>query len=153
MKIIVDADACPKGALAQCFRLGERYGIELYTVANYHHQIASPHHIVVDGDSQAADMKIANLTAAGDLVVTQDWGLAALILGKGAQCLHPNGRRYQTETIGFLLEEREAKARLRRNGQRTKGPKKREPQADEHFGRVLEELLLEGLQAKKETSE
>lgn len=143
MKIIVDADGCPKGVLKSCLELGKQYGLIVYTVANIHHQIQSEHHITVDGASQQADLKIANMTRAADVVITQDWGLAALILGKKAFCLHPSGRQYQSETIEFLLEEREAKARFRRGGNRTKGPKKRREEEDVHFACALKRLLTE----------
>lgn len=149
MKILIDADACPKGVLAHSLRLGERYNVPVWTVANFHHQICSDHHITVDGDSQAADLKIANNACTGDIVVTQDWGLAALVLGRGAAAMQPGGRRYCVETIDFMLEERDIKARLRRSGGRTKGPKKRSGEADERFARELEALICEGLQANR----
>ncbi|MDW7672421.1 MAG: DUF188 domain-containing protein, partial [Bacillota bacterium] len=85
MKIIVDADGCPKGVLQSCLQQGKQRQIQVWTVANYHHQIESDNHITVDGASQEADMKVVNMTDKEDLVVTQDWGLAALILGKGAR--------------------------------------------------------------------
>lgn len=147
MKIIIDADACPKGVLAHSLRLGEQYGVPVWTVANFHHQISSAYHITVDGDSQAADLKIANNACPGDIVVTQDWGLAALVLGRGASAMQPGGRRYRVETIDFMLEERDIKARLRRSGGRTKGPKKRSGEADERFACELEALICAGLQA------
>lgn len=143
MKIIIDADACPKDVLTSCITLGNKYDIAIYTVASFDHVIKSPNHIVVGTDSQEADIKIANLTQLGDIVVTQDWGLAALALGKGALCLSPSGKEYQAETIEFLLEERETKAKYRRSGNRTKGPKKREAVDDLNFVRKLEQLILQ----------
>jgi uncharacterized protein YaiI (UPF0178 family) len=141
VKIIVDADGCPKGVLQSCLQQGKRRQIQVWTVANYHHQIESDNHITVDGASQEADMKVVNMTDKGDLVVTQDWGLAALILGKGARCLHPSGREYQNETIDFMLEERDMKARLRRSGGRTKGPSKRTAEEDQLFQDALIRVL------------
>jgi len=141
MKIIIDADACPKGVLATSLRLGGKYQIPVWTVASFNHQIVSDRHIVVDGEPQAADLKIINITQAQDVVVTQDWGLAAMVLGRGACCLGPSGREYQLETIGFLLEEREAKAKLRRSGGRTKGPAKRTVKDEERFAAALERIL------------
>lgn len=141
MKIIIDADACPQGVLAACIAISEKNRIEIYTVANFNHNVISPNHIVVGDTSQEADIKIANLTEAGDIVVTQDWGLAALVIGKGAVCLSPSGREYKQETIDFLLEEREAKAKYRRSGKNTKGPKKRHAQDDENFIHKLEHII------------
>lgn len=141
MKILVDADACPKAALQICFRLGQKYGIPVWTVASFNHNVTSDHHVVVGDNSQEADIKVMNSTEAGDVVVTQDWGLAAMILGKGAKALNPIGQEFQPESIDFLLEEREMKAKFRRSGGRTKGPAKRSHEADRRFERCLDEIL------------
>jgi len=141
VKIIVDADGCPKGVLKACLQLGKLYNISVVTVANVHHNIQSDHHIVVDGASQQADLKVMNTAEPGDLVVTQDWGLAALVLGKGCRCIHPSGKEYQNDTIDFMLEEREMKAKLRRSGGRTKGPAKRTAEEDLQFTRTLQQIL------------
>ncbi len=124
MKILIDADACPKPALEVCKKLGRRYGVEVWTVASFAHSIDSDHHIVVSNDPQETDIRIINLTEEGDVVITHDWGLAAMVLGKGATCLGPTGRLFRSHRIEFLLEEREIKSRVRRGGGRTKGPKK-----------------------------
>lgn len=146
-KLIVDADACPRNVLAICKQMAVRFGYALYTVANYHHQIDSRHHIMVGGRPEETDIKIANLARVGDVVVTQDWGLAALALGKKAAAISPNGREYRPETIDFLLEERFLKAQIRRGGGRTKGPKARRPAQDAAFARTLETVLRRGGQA------
>ncbi|HIR18177.1 DUF188 domain-containing protein [uncultured Cloacibacillus sp.] len=141
MKIIVDADACPRGALASAASLAERYGARLVTVAGFDHVIDSPEHVTVGDDPQEADIKIINLTRAGDAVVTQDIGLAAAVLGKKAAALHPCGFEYREETIAAALEEREIKAKYRRAGGRTKGPPKRTKEDDERFASRLEQIL------------
>ncbi len=142
MKILIDADACPRSVLQICSRLGRKHKIPVWTVASFDHDIESDHHTVVGDDFQEADMKIMNLTEAGDVVVTADWGLAAMVLGKGARCLSPTGREFRPEKIGFLLEEREVKAKFRRGGGRTKGPKKRTFEDDRRFELYLEKILL-----------
>lgn len=141
MKILIDADACPKPVLQICLRLGLKYGIPVWTVASFNHNVLSDHHVVVGDNSQEADMKVMNLTEPGDIVVTQDWGLAAMVLGKAAKALSPTGREFRPEIIDFLLEEREVKAKLRRTGGRTKGPRKRTDEDNESFERCLEEML------------
>ncbi|MBP2645047.1 MAG: hypothetical protein H6Q75_487 [Firmicutes bacterium] len=141
MKIVIDADACPKQVLEICFRLGARYEAEVWTVASFNHNIQSEHHTVVGSGDQEADLKVINLTHPGDIVVTQDWGLAALVLGKNAKCISPFGREFNSEDIDFLLEEREIKAKFRRSGGRTKGPKKRTGQDDRNFAVRLEDIL------------
>lgn len=139
--MLVDADACPKACLQICLRLGHAFGCPVWTVASFNHNIESDHHIVVGNSSQEADIKLMNLAEAGDIVVTQDWGLAAMLLGKGARCLNPTGREYKPDTIEFLLEEREVKAKLRRTGGRTKGPKPRVPADDQRFAAALSHLF------------
>ena len=146
--LFIDADACPKEALACCLREGKRYGLAVVTVASFNHQIVSDQHIVVGNASQEADLKIVNLTEAKDLVVTQDWGLAALVLAKKARCLSPSGSEYRPEKMDFLLEEREIKAKVRRGGGRTKGPRKRQAEDDVRFAATLARMLREALAAE-----
>ncbi|MDW7739027.1 MAG: DUF188 domain-containing protein [Bacillota bacterium] len=143
MKIIVDADACPKNVLQICFQLGHKYEIPIWTVASFNHNIESDNHLIVGSDPQEADIKVINLTERGDIVVTQDWGLAAMVIGKKARCLSPDGREYLSENMDFLLEERELKARFRRGGGRTRGPKKRSPDNDKRFFSLLERIIIE----------
>jgi uncharacterized protein YaiI (UPF0178 family) len=123
-------------------RLGRKHGIPVWTVASFDHDIESDHHVVVGDEFQEADMRIMNLTEARDVVVTGDWGLAAMVLGKGAKSLSPMGKEFRSEKMEFLLEEREIKAKLRRGGGRMKGPKKRTLEDDRRFESCLEKILL-----------
>lgn len=145
MKIIVDADACPKNALQICMKLGKKYDVSVWTVASFNHNIVSDRHIVVGNAPQEADIKVINLSEAGDIVITQDWGLAAMVLGKPAYCLSPSGREFRAENIEFLMEEREIKAKLRRSGGRTKGPAKRTTEDDQKFMATLQKILKQAL--------
>jgi uncharacterized protein YaiI (UPF0178 family) len=111
-------------------------------VASFNHSIDSDHHVVVGNDPQEADIKIINLTEEKDIVVTQDWGLAAVVLGKGARCLNPAGKEFSPDKIEFLLEEREVKSKIRRSGGRTKGPKKRTSEEDQRFEACLKRILF-----------
>ena len=141
MKILVDADACPKSVLHLSMKVGRQYDIQVWTVASFNHHINSNHHVVVGDDPQEADIKIINLTEEGDIVVTQDWGLAAVAVGKGARCLSPGGREFRSDKIEFLLEEREVKNKFRRSGGRTRGPKKRTIEEDRRFENCLERII------------
>jgi len=145
MKIIIDADACPKTVLNICVEMGHRYSIAVWTVASFNHNIESDHHIIVGSDAQEADLKVINLAENGDIAVTQDWGLAAMLLGKKVRSLSPSGREYLPESIDFMLEEREAKAKYRRSGGRTKGPKRRNVEDDRNFTQRLELIIREAL--------
>jgi uncharacterized protein YaiI (UPF0178 family) len=141
LKIIVDADATPKNALEICRRVAKEFSVTLVTVASFNHRIESDHHIVVGNASQEADTQVVNITSREDIVITQDWGLAAMVLGKGAKALSPMGRIFHEDTIDFLLEEREIKARFRRGGGRTRGPRKRTAADDLNFKNSLYSLL------------
>ncbi len=141
MKILVDADACPRSVLQLCLKWGNQKGIPVWTVASFNHNIDSDHHVVVGNASQEADIKLMNLAEAGDIVVTQDWGLAAMLLGRGSRPLSPAGREYRDQAMDFLLEEREVKAKVRRSGGRTKGPRKRSTADDQHFEHTLLRML------------
>jgi uncharacterized protein YaiI (UPF0178 family) len=149
MKILVDADACPKSVFHICMKVGHQYGIQVWTVASFHHSIESDHHVVVGNDSQETDIRIINMTEEGDIVVTQDWGLAAVVLGKGAKSLSPAGREFRSDRIPFLLEEREVKSKLRRGGGRTKGPKKRTSEDNRRFEACLERIFLKSIEGVK----
>lgn len=141
MKIVIDADAVPRKVLAICKKAAADFSIKLLTVASFNHLIESEHHFMVSDEPQAADIRVANLTESGDLVVTQDWGLAALVLSKGAVVLTPKGRVFKNNEITFLLEERDTMSRIRRSGKRTRGPRKRRDIDDKRFEKNLYEWL------------
>jgi uncharacterized protein len=140
-RVIVDADACPKACLQIIQRLATVYRYEVITVASFNHQIENANHHIVGNESQATDMMVMNLTRSGDIIVTQDWGLAAIILGKNAKVISPSGKIFNTSTIDLLLEERNILAKHRRSGGRTKGPSKRGKDDDQKFERNLLKLL------------
>lgn len=142
-KVIVDADACPRNCMDILRREKSNFGYELVTVASFNHQIDNAKHIVVGNEPDAADIAVINQVKSGDIVVTQDWGLAALVLGKGGLALGPNGRIYDNQLIDFMLEERSVKAKVRRSGGRTKGPTARKGLDDRRFRESLIKLLQE----------
>ncbi len=143
MRIIIDADACPKSVLEICKQQGRLYSLPVWTIASISHNIESDNHIVVDKGSQMADLKVMNIVQGNDIVITQDWGLAAIVLGKKAKCISPTGKEFRNDNIEFLLEERESKAKFRRAGGRTKGPDKRTKEDDVRFKHVLEKVIIE----------
>jgi uncharacterized protein YaiI (UPF0178 family) len=151
MRIIVDADACPRDALVCCLQLAEEFHMEVITVASFNHVVESPCHITVGDNAQEVDLKVANLARKGDLVVTQDIGLAALILSKGAKAVNTVGREYTTDRMPLMLEERDMKARFRRGGGRTKGPRKRTRADELAFCEGLRGMLVGRANKKQET--
>ncbi len=141
MKIIIDADACP--VLDIAVETAKRHNLNCVIVCdNTHHiQRDDAETIVVDKGNDSADCKIANITNVNDIIVTQDYGLASLVLGKGAKALNQNGLIYTDDNIDTLLLTRHIGKMERRAGNRTKGPKKRTKQNDEDFIKALNKLL------------
>ena len=122
-------------------RLQPRYGYELLSVSSFNHVHDLPGHLTVGDESQAADIAVANLAGLDDVVVTQDWGLAAMVLGRGARAIAPDGRVFAEATIAFLLEERHLKAKFRRSGGRTRGPAARTKEDDMRFMKAFMGLV------------
>ena len=133
MKIIIDADACPVVDIA--VGTAKKRNLECILVCDNTHFIQKDgaETIIVDKGADSADCKIANLTEKGDVVITQDYGLAALVLGKSGKSLNQNGLIYSDTNIENLLFTRFIGKKERMAGNRTKGPKKRTPQNDADF--------------------
>lgn len=133
MKIIIDADACPVVDIAT--DTAKKRNIECVIVCDNTHSIQKDGAVTVtvDKGADSADCKIANLAEKGDVVITQDYGLAALVLGKGAKALNQNGLIYSGANIENLLFTRYIGKKERMAGYRTKGPKKRTAQNDTDF--------------------
>lgn len=144
-KVIVDADACPKSCLQTVKKLARRFGFQVITVASFNHNIDNEEHVIVGNEKDAADLAVVNRTEAGDIVVTQDWGLAALILGKQGRAIAPNGSVYRDSRIDNMLEERSLLAKFRRSGGRTKGPSKRSPEDDARFEANFRRMVEESM--------
>ena len=137
MKIIIDADACPVVDIT--IKVAKERELECNIVCDNTHTIErdGATTIVVDKGADSADCRIANITEKGDVVVTQDYGLAALVLGKGGKALNQNGLIYTDSNIENLLFTRFIGKKERVAGNRTKGPKKRTSQNDADFLKAL----------------
>lgn len=143
MKLIIDADACPVTDIA--LRLASAKNLECIIVCDNTHFIERENAgtIVVDKGADSADCKIANLARKGDIIVTQDYGLAALCLGKGAKALNQNGLIYTDRNIENLLYSRYVLKKARLSGARTRGPAKRTSDDDRAFIEAFNSLLEE----------
>ena len=137
MKIIIDADACPVVDIT--VKTASERAIECIIVCDNTHSIEreGAETIIVDKGADSADCRIANLTEKGDVIITQDYGLAALVLGKGGRALNQNGLIYTDANIENLLFTRFIGKKERMAGNRTKGPKKRTAQNDADFMKAL----------------
>jgi uncharacterized protein YaiI (UPF0178 family) len=124
-------------------RTAKKYGVKCTIICDTAHSIQrdGADTIIVDKGADSADFRLVNLVGAGDIAITQDYGLAAMCLSKRAVVLNQDGKRYTEENISGLLEFRAVSAKIRRSGGRTKGLSKRTPQQDTDFERALSELL------------
>ena len=142
MRVWVDADGCPVVDLAVC--LAREAGLPVTLVCDAAHEMRrhpDTEILTVSTGADSADWALLGRVAAGDVVVTQDYGLAALCLAKGARPIRQDGVCYSEDNIGALLEQRHWAGRIRRGGGRVKGPKRRTKEQDESFSAALRRLL------------
>ncbi|NLJ72083.1 MAG: YaiI/YqxD family protein [Syntrophomonadaceae bacterium] len=141
MRIIVDADACPVKNIIDIE--AKKRNIPVIMVSNINHNITSDYAEViwVDETAEAADFAIINMLQPEDLVVTQDYGLASLVLGKKAQAISPLGMVYDLNNIDSLLMQRHINAKARKAGIKTSNPKKRKGIDDEKFKNNFNKLI------------
>ncbi|GHV37352.1 UPF0178 protein [Synergistales bacterium] len=142
MKILVDADACPVKQIV--VRLAKQRHIPVIMLIDTSHELDDGYSEVITVSQQAdsVDFALMNLLSIDDIVVTQDFGLAAMVLGKGARAINQNGLVYTNENIESLLMERYIGQKTRRGGGRTKGPAKRTKEDDERFTNAFSVLLV-----------
>lgn len=125
MKIIVDADACPvKNEIIEVAATFDLSVLLVMSIAHYSFDSLPEHveSIYVEKGADRADFKIVQLAKENDVIVTQDYGLASLLLPKGCRVIHHKGYEYTDHNIDRLLETRHFSALQREAGQRTKGP-------------------------------
>ena len=141
MQLWIDADACPVVNIA--IRVANRHEIPVTLVCDDAHfmQREGAQTITVSRGADSADLVLVNHLSRGDAVVTQDYGLAALCLARGALPMDQNGRIYDHDNIDSLLGMRHVAAKVRRGGGRLKGPPKRTKEQDRRFEEALEKLL------------
>ena len=141
MRILVDADACPVKYII--VRLAKQHQIPVIMLLDTSHEYYDNYSEVITVSKQAdsVDFALMRLLTKGDVVVTQDYGLAAMVLGKGAHAINQNGIVFSDDNIDRLLMERHIGQRVRRGGGRTKGPPKRTPAEDDQFEAAFHILL------------
>lgn len=141
MRILIDADGCPVVDLT--VRLAKKYGIECTILCDTSHEFNrdGAKTVVVEKGADSVDFKIVNLVGEGDIVVTQDYGLAAMCLARKAIPVSQNGLVYTDKNIDQLLFTRYVSKKIRNAGGRMKGPSKRTPEQDKAFEAALEKLI------------
>ncbi len=141
MKIIIDADACP--VTDKTIRIAKEKNIECIIVCDDAHKIIREgvETVVVTQGADAVDFAIISKTCANDIIVTQDYGLASIILSKSAYGINQDGLIYNTYNIESLLFSRHMSQKMRNAGKKTKGPRKRTVDQDKNYEKSLLQLL------------
>lgn len=141
MQILVDADACPVKEII--VKVAKRYKLPVVMFIDTAHELKDGYStiVTVDTERDSVDFAILKILTKEDIVITQDFGLAALVLGKGARAINQNGVIFTNENIDRLLFERFLGQKVRRGGGRTVNPKKRAPENNEQFEAGLLKLI------------
>ena len=144
MQIFVDADACPVVDIVE--DIAQKYHIPVTLLCDTNHVLQSDYSevIVVGAGAYAVDYKLISICHTGDIVVSQDYGVAAMALGKGAYAIHQSGKWYTDDNIDQMLMERHLNKKARRSSHKNhmKGPRKRTAEDDERFEESFERLVL-----------
>ena len=148
MKIWIDGDGCP--VVKETVALAQVYRIPCTILCDTSHMFRSDFAdvMVCDKGADSVDYRLTNLVQPGDLVITQDYGLAAMCLSRKAVPVHQDGFVYTDDNIGVLLEARAFSGKVRRSGGRLKGQKKRTAAQDQAFSQTLSQLLKEAAHAE-----
>lgn len=141
MKIFVDADGCPVVNMA--IDIAKEFSLEIIIVKNHAHNISDDYGKIVSVDisKDSADFYIVNNIEKEDIVITQDYGLAAMCLAKCAIPISENGLIYTNDNIDGMLNRRHIHRELRQHGKFHSKAKKRKSIADDSFQRIFRELI------------
>lgn len=147
MRILVDADACPVIRLVE--KIAKAHEITVVLLCDTNHVLESDYSEikVIGAGMDAVDFALVGMCSKGDIVVTQDYGVAAMILGKGAYGIHQSGKWYTNENIDQMLMERHINKKARRASGKhhLNGPAKRTEEDDLRFAKSFEKLVRKGL--------
>lgn len=141
LKVFIDGDSSPVLQIVE--NICKENKIDLVIVKNYNHDISSDYAEVlnVDNDKEAADIKIMNLVNKGDIVVSQDYGLAAMVLGKGAYVINQNGKIINQNNVDFLLNRRYINQKAMLESRIYPKFKKRSSNDEKHFKESFLKLI------------
>lgn len=142
MRILVDGDSCSVKYIV--LKASKKYNINVIIFASINHIMNLDDNVrinYVDSYSQAVDIEIANRANLGDIVVTNDYGLASLVLEKGCFCISNRGQIFNKNNIDSFLLNRHLSMQARKEGLRVKGSSKRNSSDDDKFRKGLIKLI------------
>ena len=148
MEIFVDADACPVVKVVE--KVAKENRVEVCLLCDTNHVLQSDYSVikVIGAGADAVDFALVSLCKSGDIVVTQDYGVATMVLGKNAYAIHQSGRWYTNDNIDQLLMERHmAKvARRAKSKNHLSGPRKRTIEDDKYFEESFRKLIAHAVE-------
>lgn len=146
MQVLIDADACPVVDIA--VRLCRKFQVSCILLCDTAHTMhrEGAETLVFDKGADSVDFALVNRVSAGDIVITQDYGLASMCLARQARVLHQDGWEYTEYNIQALLFQRHESRKYRASGGRIKGPSKRTAGQDKAFADALDKLLQQTVQ-------
>lgn len=146
MKLLIDADGCPVVGIA--VDLCRQFHIPCLLLCDTAHEFQreGTQTLVFDKGADSVDFAIANRVSPGDIVITQDYGLASMCLARGARVVHQDGWEYTPDNIDALLLVRHNSRKHRAAGGRVKGPGKRTHQQDLAFENALKRIFQTSVQ-------
>lgn len=141
MRILIDADGCP--VVNQAIRLGNRAGLEVILLCDTSHvfQREGARTITVSKGADSVDFALVNLLEPGDVAVTQDYGLAAMCLARGARAISQDGLEYGDENISALLLARHTAEKNTKRRRAAEGKSEARPQQDQAFEEAFARLI------------
>lgn len=144
MVLIIDGDACPN--INEIKDIAVKYQVEMLVFIDYAHYLQDDYFktILCEIGSDSVDLELLKHVKNNDIVITQDYGLASLVLSRGAKVLHVSGKMIDNSNIDQLLMSRYVSAKQRKSGTRIKGPTKRTDEIRDVFLKQLEFLLMDG---------
>ena len=143
MRILIDADGCPVVDIAIRIAKGNDMQCIIMCDSAHFFERDGAQTITVSKGADAVDFALVNLVHPGDVVITQDYGLAALCLSRRSVVINQDGMIYNDDNIGGLLEQRAMAAKIRRSGGRLSGPSKRTEAQNQAFASTLSKLIAE----------
>jgi len=141
MKILIDADGCPVVKITA--KIAKENNIPCTVICDTSHvfDIEGVETVTVSKGSDSVDFKLVNMISSGDIVITQDYGLAAMCLSKKAICVNQNGLIYDDDNILSLLNQRHMTKKILKAGGRVHGHMKRTAEMDEAFVKTLMSVI------------
>jgi hypothetical protein len=141
MRILIDADGCPVVDAAVRMALDHNVECIIFCDTAHIYEKDGAETVTVSQGADSVDFALVNRVVGGDIIITQDYGLAAMCLARKAVVISQNGMIYNDLNIDSLLMSRYASKKIRNAGGRQKGPPKRTPEQDRKFRDTLSGLL------------